>query len=149
MRISFEHIIFFIISFLAVIFNIIGLRRAVRFRGALKDGKFTKVTAEIISAYGGVRGYGYLTTTRYAKARYSIDGKSVVGKMIGPYVEGMFRLRKGLIAEVIVNCLYPNMFAFSEKQVRRSFREYLLWMICASFLAAAIALDFFGVYKIW
>ena len=111
-----------------------------RFRRAFKDKKCVRVTAEIISAYGHVR--GNFNSTRYASARYDIDGKTVVGKMVGSYTEGVSKLRKGQTAEVIVNSLYPNMFAFSEKQVRRSFREHLFFVICVSLFTAIFALDF-------
>ena len=116
-----------------------------RFRRAFKDKKCVRVTEEIISAFGGVR--GHFNSTRYASARYSIDGKEVVGKMVGSYTEGVSKLRKGQTAEVIVNGLYPNMFAFSERQVRRSFREHLFFVICLSLFTAIFALEFFITYK--
>lgn len=107
-----------------------------RFRRAVKDKKCARVTAEIISAYGSV-GRNVLFSTRYAKARYNVAGKTVAGKMIASYAEGKPKLQKGQNAEVIVNGRFPTMFAFSEKQVRRSFAEYLIYVIAASVGVAA------------
>lgn len=131
----------FLIFIFMLILNIIRLRRAVRFRRAVKDKECVRVTAEIISAYGSVR--GYLFATRYASACYNIDGKPVIGKMICSHTEGMFKLRKNQNAEVIVNRRFPTMFAFSEKQVRRSFREYLTYVIIASVAVAVFGFAFF------
>ena len=139
------HKVYFWLCLFVLIVNIIRLVRSVRFRRAFKDKKCVRVTAEIISAYGHLR--GNYNSTRYASARYDIDGKTVVGNMIGPYVEGRFRLQKGQTAEVIVNSLYPNIFAFSEKQVRRAFREHLFFVICLSLFTAIFALEFFVTYK--
>ena len=141
MRIPIEHIIFFPIYLFLLILNIIMLRRSVRFRRAVKGKKYVRVTAEIISVYGHVR--GYFNSTRYASARYDIDGKTVVGNMICPYVEGKFRLQKGQNAEVFVNKQFPTIFAFTEKQVRRSFRENLLLIICPSALVVFFLIEFF------
>lgn len=125
----------FLIFLFALILNIVRLRRAVRFRRAVKDKKCVRVTAEIISAYGSV-GRNVLFSTKYASARYNVDGKTVVGKMIASYTEGKPKIQKNQNVEVIVNRRFPTMFAFSEKQVRRSFREYLTYVIIASAFAA-------------
>lgn len=122
-------LIFFI---LMLALNIIRLVRAARFRRALRDKKVLKVTADIVSVHGIV-GRNYFTT-RYASAKYNIDGKNVVGRMICSYLDG--KLQKGQNAEVLVNRSFPNMFALSEKQIRHSFAEYLTYVIVAS---AAVA----------
>lgn len=140
-----RYVVVFLIIFFALILNIIRLRRAVRFRRAVKDKKCVRVTAEIISAYGSV-GRNVLFSTKYASARYYIDGKTVIGRMICSYTEGMPKLRKGQNVEVIVNRQFPTMFAFSEKQVRRSFREYLAYVIIASAFVATFIFVFFVNY---
>lgn len=129
-------LIFFI---LMLALNIIRLVRAARFRKALKDKKVLKVTVNIASVHGIV-GRNYFTT-RYASAKYNIDGKSVVGRMICSYLDG--KLQKGQNAEVLVNGSFPKMFAFSEKQIRHAFAEYLIYVIVASAAVAVLGFVLF------
>lgn len=107
-----DWVILLILSGLFCVKNFVGLKKALLFRRAVKGGKYIRCYAEVTAAFG-ISGHNYFSR-KYAKAKYSFDGKDVVGTMICAYDS---RVDKGDRVTVIVPESDPGLFAFSEKQV--------------------------------
>lgn len=113
--------------------NAIRLIRAAMFKKAVKNGQTMRVTGTVTFKFGhkGRR----LDTCAHAWARYSFNGKELIGAMICAADQ---RLQIDQSIDIIVPKSGIKVFAFSEKQVRAAVLTYAVYSVIAAAIAAVL-----------
>lgn len=125
-----------LLIFLAAV-CVIRLIRAVRFQRAVKSGQTMRVTG-IITFKFGFKGRRPDSCT-HAWARYSLNGKDVVGMMICSADQG---LQMDQSVDIIVPKIGLKAFAFSEKQVRDAVLTYAVFSAITAAVLAVLLVCF-------
>ncbi|MDE6727317.1 MAG: hypothetical protein K2J80_05185 [Oscillospiraceae bacterium] len=125
-----------LLIFLAAV-SVIKLIRAVRFQRAVKSGQTVRVTGTVTFKFG-FKGRRPDSCT-HAWARYSLNGKKIVGVMICSVDQ---RLQIDQSMDIIVPKSGLKVFAFNEKQVRDAVLTYAVLSAVAAAVTAVIGVCF-------
>lgn len=104
---------------------------AARLRKAFKNGKAITCSAKIVLRFG--HRWHNPSSCEHALARYSVNGKEVLGVMVCAVDR---KLTRGECVSVYVNENAPRAFAFSGKQPRDAVLTYAVFGVLASLLLA-------------